>query len=232
MRLSHQKLFSWGKARRTIESHFGSHEGFVAKFAAIRHLCTCPSVLYFGERHRDGTLIIGNPAVSPIPKREKPENWNAFIIIITRGTPDAFSNGMMTLSRLAADDEPRPAEPVETSSAPASNNPLCYSVTIFTQRWKEVRDFYVEILRANVLSERTDRYCEIELGGIPLTIRRCEYGEMLSYFHLYISMKNREEVLAELRRRGIIVTTVGPYTNFRDPEGRVIKLSEQKTIVS
>ena len=39
-------------------------------------------------------------------------------------------------------------------------------------------------------------------------------------------------VLGELRRRGIIVTTVGPYTNFRDPEGRVIKLSEEKTIVS
>ena len=44
--------------------------------------------------------------------------------------------------------------------------------------------------------------------------------------------KSRDAVLAELRQRGIIVTTVGPYTNFRDPEGRVIKLSEEKTIVS
>ena len=49
---------------------------------------------------------------------------------------------------------------------------------------------------------------------------------------LYLSLKPREPVLAELRRRGIIITTVGPYTNFRDPEGRVIKLSESKTIVS
>ena len=110
--------------------------------------------------------------------------------------------------------------------------PHCYSVTIFTQRWKEVRDFYVNILSANVLSERTERYLEIELGGVPFTLRKCEYGEMVSYFHLYVSMKNRSEVLDELRRRGIIVTTVGPYTNFRDPEGRVIKLSEEKTIVS
>jgi hypothetical protein len=136
---------------------------------------------------------------------------------------------MMTLSRLAADHEP---EPVETASPRPAASPHCYSVTIFTQRWKEVRDFYVDILRATVLSERTDRYCEIELGGIPLTIRRCEYGEMVSYFHLYISMQQRDEVLSELRHRGIIVTTVGPYTNFRDPEGRVIKLSEEKTIVT
>ncbi len=135
----------------------------------------------------------------------------------------------MTLSRLAADDAPQPVEPV-SDSMPSS--PHCYSVTIFTQRWKEVRDFYTEILSAKVLSERTDRYCEMELGGVPMTLRQCEYGEMVSYFHLYISMKGRDEVLAELRRRGIIVTSVGPYTNFRDPEGRVIKLSEEKTIVS
>ena len=113
-----------------------------------------------------------------------------------------------------------------------SSNASCYSLTIFTQRWKEVRDFYVELLGAEVLSERTDRYCEVNLGGVPLTIRMAEYGEIVSYFHLYLSMKNRDAVLGELRRRGIIITTVGPYTNFRDPEGRVIKLSEEKTIVS
>ena len=119
---------------------------------------------------------------------------------------------------------------LQTTGAVAAA-PACYSVTIFTQRWKEVRDFYVDILSAHVLSERTDRYSEINLGGVPLTIRMCEHGEMVSYFHLYVSMKRREPVLHELRRRGIIVTTVGPYTNFRDPEGRVIKLSEEKTIV-
>jgi hypothetical protein len=108
----------------------------------------------------------------------------------------------------------------------------CYSITIFTQRWKEVRDFYVELLGAEVLSERAERYCEINLGGMPITIRMAENGEIVSYFHLYVSMKNRDVVLSELRRRGIIVTTVGPYTNFRDPEGRVIKLSEEKTIVT
>lgn len=115
--------------------------------------------------------------------------------------------------------------------APAEN-PTCYSVIVFTQRWKEIRDFYVEILGAKVLSERHDRYCEMVLGGLPVCLRQCEFGETVSYFHLYLSLKPREPVLAELRRRGIIITTVGPYTNFRDPEGRVIKLSESKTIVS
>jgi catechol 2,3-dioxygenase-like lactoylglutathione lyase family enzyme len=137
---------------------------------------------------------------------------------------------MISLTSLAADPDHDETEEDLTGAVAAV--PSCYSVTIFTQRWKEVRDFYVDILNAHVMSERTDRYCEMNLGGVPLTIRMCEHGEMVSYFHLYVSMKNREGVLGELRRRGIIVTTVGPYTNFRDPEGRVIKLSEEKTIVS
>ena len=137
---------------------------------------------------------------------------------------------MITLASLAAEPDPD-HDTVDTRGAVAVT-PNCYSVTIFTQRWKEVRDFYVDLLSATVVSERTDRYSEMDLGGIPLTLRKCEHGEVVSYFHLYLSMKNREAVLNELRRRGIIVTSVGPYTNFRDPEGRVIKLSEQKTIVS
>jgi hypothetical protein len=111
-------------------------------------------------------------------------------------------------------------------------SPSCYSLTIFTQRWKEIRDFYVNILNAKVLSERIDRYCEMEMGGMPICLRNSEMGEMVSYFHLYLVLKNREPVLSELRKRGIIVTMVGPYTNFRDPEGRVIKLSEYKTLVA
>ena len=136
---------------------------------------------------------------------------------------------MISLSNLATDPD---HESDDDLTGAVAAIPSCYSVTIFTQRWKEVRDFYVDILNARVLSERMDRYSEMDLGGIPITIRMCEHGEMVSYFHLYISMKSRESVLNELRRRGIIVTTVGPYTNFRDPEGRVIKLSEEKTIVS
>ena len=136
---------------------------------------------------------------------------------------------MISLSSLPADAEPETDEDLTGAVAAI---PSCYSVTIFTQRWKEVRDFYVDLLGAHVHSERMERYCEIDLGGIPMTIRMAEHGEIVSYFHLYISMRNRESVLGELRRRGIIVTTVGPYTNFRDPEGRVIKLSEEKTIVT
>ena len=64
-----------------------------------------------------------------------------------------------------------------------------------------------------------------EAGG------RSECGEMVSYFHLYLTLSNREPILHELRKRGIIVTNVGPYTNFRDPEGRVIKISDSRTVV-
>jgi hypothetical protein len=136
---------------------------------------------------------------------------------------------MISLSNVAAEPE-HAADDVHSGAVAGS--PSCYSLTLFTQRWKEVRDFYAHILNAHILSEREGRYCELELGGLPLCLRSCEHGEMVSYFHLYISMKNRDGVLGELRRRGIIVTSVGPYTNFRDPEGRVIKLSEEKTLVS
>jgi catechol 2,3-dioxygenase-like lactoylglutathione lyase family enzyme len=139
---------------------------------------------------------------------------------------------MISLSSLPPAAEADRDDPMEGVVAINNLNASCYSITIFTQRWKEVRDFYVDILGAEVLSERAERYCEVNLGGVPLTIRMAEYGEIVSYFHMYLSMKNRDAVLGELRRRGIIVTTVGPYTNFRDPEGRVIKLSENKTIVS
>jgi len=136
---------------------------------------------------------------------------------------------MISLSTLA-DTPEHNADRVEPG--PGAARPNCYSLTIFTQRWKEVRDFYAHLLNATILSERADRYCELELGGLPICLHQCEHGEMVSYFHIYLAMKNREGVLGELRRRGIIVTTMGPYTNFRDPEGRVIKLSEEKTIVS
>jgi hypothetical protein len=136
---------------------------------------------------------------------------------------------MINLTSLAAESD---TETDEVLTGAVAASPSCYSVTIFTQRWKDVRNFYVDILSASILSERADRYCEMQLGGLPITVRKCEHGEMISYFHLYLSMKNRDAVLGELRRRGIIVTNVGPYTNFRDPEGRVIKLSEERTIVS
>ena len=135
---------------------------------------------------------------------------------------------MISASNLVAVPD---SESAEDLTGAVASNPSCYSITIFTQRWKEVRDFYVDILNAHVLSERENRYCEINLGGVPLTVRHCEHGEMVSYFHLYLSLKNREPVLSELRKRGIIVTNVGPYTNFRDPEGRVIKISDSTVIL-
>jgi catechol 2,3-dioxygenase-like lactoylglutathione lyase family enzyme len=103
-----------------------------------------------------------------------------------------------------------------------------YCLTIFTSRWREIRDFYVEILNARILKEVFGRFTELEIAGLPVCLRSSDHGETTSYFHLCIAMKNREPVLRELRRRGIIVTQVGPYVNFRDPEGRVIKLSEER----
>ncbi len=126
---------------------------------------------------------------------------------------------------------PIPSVPLAGPSPEPAEASTCYSVTIFTNRWREMRDFYVDILSAEVLSERPERYCEMKIGGVPLCLRRSESGEMVSYFHLYLTLKNREHVLNELRKRGIIITNVGPYTNFRDPEGRVIKISESQTIV-
>ncbi len=140
----------------------------------------------------------------------------------------AFSGSMTSLSSLVPEEELQ----LRNASNASASTPHCYSITIFTQQWREVRDFYVDILNARVTSEREERYSEMDLGGVPLTIRCSEHGELVTYLHLYVSTKNREAVLKTLRSRGIIVTTVGPYTNFRDPEGRVIKLSEEKMVVS
>ena len=135
---------------------------------------------------------------------------------------------MSTLTSREPVPEPHPAG---ARSEAAAASPVCYSLAIFTQRWSAIREFYTELLGARVLSEKPDVYCEMEIGGVPLCLRQCEHGETTSYFHLYLALKDRDGVLNELRRRGIVVTTVGPYTNFRDPEGRVIKLSEEPTIV-
>lgn len=109
--------------------------------------------------------------------------------------------------------------------------PQCYSITVFTERWREIRNFYVNILAAKVVSERTDRYVDLMLGGMPLTIRPCLMGESVSYFHLYLSIKERQTVLDQLRRNGVIVLNDGPYANFRDPEGRLIKVSESEAVL-
>ncbi len=135
---------------------------------------------------------------------------------------------MITLSRLHDIDGDHDTAQVSAVAA----NPKCFAIAIFTQHYREVRDFYVDILNAVVIHEKHDRICELELGGVPLCLRACEHGEQVSYFHLHLALKRQDSVLGELRRRGIIVTTVGQYNNFRDPEGRVIKLTEERVTVS
>ncbi len=131
---------------------------------------------------------------------------------------------MISLSRLT--DMENDHDEARISAVVAQ--PKCYALTVFTQHYREVRDFYVDLLSAHVVSEKPGRSCELEMAGITLNLRQADHGEMVSYFHLQLALKNPESVLAELRRRGIIVTSVGLFTNFRDPEGRVIKLSEER----
>ena len=135
---------------------------------------------------------------------------------------------MISLSRLSIDAD----SDTTTMTTAVAAQPKCYAVTIFTHQYRDVRDFYVDILNAHVSSEKPGKVCELELAGMPLCLRQAEHGEMPSYFHLHLALKNQEGVLSELRRRGIIVTSVGPFTNFRDPEGRVIKLSEERIVVA
>ena len=110
-------------------------------------------------------------------------------------------------------------------------NPHCFSITIFTHQWKMVRDFYMQILDAKLLSESENLYSVLNIAGLPVCLHTSDQGETVSYFHLYLSLKNRQPVLNELRKRGIIITRVGSYINFRDPEGRVVKLAESTIAV-
>src|SRR6266446_10919344 len=132
---------------------------------------------------------------------------------------------MISLSHQTAEIEPQHDAAV---ASVVHAHPKCFGITIFTEQYEEVRDFYAELLNARVLHEKPGHVCELELGGMPFCLKSAEHGETVSYFHLHLVLKHQEAVLAELRRRGIIVTTAGPFTNFRDPEGRVVKLSGER----
>jgi catechol 2,3-dioxygenase-like lactoylglutathione lyase family enzyme len=135
---------------------------------------------------------------------------------------------MLSLSRLTPDLD---ADNEVAVVAPVASQPKCYGLTIFTLEYRDVRDFYVNLLGARVIREKPGKFCEMDVAGVPICLRQAEQGEMVSYFHINLVLKRQEPVLAELRRRGIVVTTVGPFTNFRDPEGRVIKLSEERVSI-
>ena len=132
---------------------------------------------------------------------------------------------MISLSHLTSDMESD--RDTATASAVVAQ-PKCYGITIFTLQFKAVRDFYVDLLNARVVQEKFGHFCNMDLAGVPICLRPAENSEMVSYFHLNLVLKRQDSLLGELRRQGIIVTTVGPFTNFRDPEGRVVKLSEEQ----
>ena len=132
---------------------------------------------------------------------------------------------MISLSSITSDmDTDRDSDAASAVVA----QPKCYGITIFTLQYDEVRDFYVNLLNARVVHEKFGHFCNMDLAGVPVCLRPAEHSEMVSYFHLNLVLKRQDSLLAELRRQGIIVTTVGPFTNFRDPEGRVVKLSEEQ----
>ena len=135
---------------------------------------------------------------------------------------------MISLSRLTSEMEPD--HDTATASAVIAQ-PKCYGITIFTAQFNMVRDFYVDLLNARVVHEKFGHFCNMDLAGIPICLRPAENSEMVSYFHLNLVLQRQDSLLAELRRLGIIVTTVGPFTNFRDPEGRVVKLSEEQLLM-
>jgi hypothetical protein len=109
----------------------------------------------------------------------------------------------------------------------------CYSLTVFTRRWNEIRNFYVGLLGSEITSERENRYLDLSLGGLPISFRVWETddGRFESYFHLYLALAKREPILERLREAGIIVREEGPYMHFLDPEGRVINLTEEVAVL-
>ncbi len=132
---------------------------------------------------------------------------------------------MISLPRIASEAD---AEHDSDTASAVVAQPKCYGITMFTLQYNEVRDFYVNLLNARVVQEKFGHFCNMDIAGIPVSLRPAENCEMVSYFHLNLVLKRQDSLLAELRRQGIIVTTVGPFTNFRDPEGRVVKLSEEQ----
>jgi catechol 2,3-dioxygenase-like lactoylglutathione lyase family enzyme len=112
-------------------------------------------------------------------------------------------------------------------------NLRCYSLTFYTRRLKEVRDFYVDILGGQVVSEREQRYCDLIFGGVPICFRAANEGEGLfeSHFHVYLARTDRESLLDRLRSGGVIVRMDGPYASFLDPEGRTIKVTKEIAVI-
>jgi hypothetical protein len=118
-----------------------------------------------------------------------------------------------------------------TSRKQAVRNPRLYSITVFTNKWREVRDFYTRLLGGGIISERKHRYFDLLIGGLPISFRACEDGEVESHFHLYLALRDRESLLEKLREAGVIVRLDGPYASFLDPDGRTIKLSEEIAVL-
>ncbi|HXO97483.1 MAG TPA: hypothetical protein VN857_12930, partial [Chthoniobacterales bacterium] len=88
------------------------------------------------------------------------------------------------------------------------------------------------LLGGGIISERKHRYFDLLIGGMPLSFRACEDGEVESHFHLYLALRDREVLLEKLKEAGVIVRMDGPYASFLDPDGRTIKLSEDVAVLT
>jgi predicted enzyme related to lactoylglutathione lyase len=114
-----------------------------------------------------------------------------------------------------------------------SRSAVCYSLTVFTKRWREIRNFYVDVLGGQIVSEREHRYCDLIFGGVPICFRAFGDGDghFESHFHLYLASSDRRALLERLRAKGVIVRMEGIYASFLDPEGRTIKVTEEIAVI-
>lgn len=120
-----------------------------------------------------------------------------------------------------------------------------HHVAIIVSDYERSKAFYVEklgfpVLRENFRAERGDWKldlkfgdAELELFAIPGAPERPSYPEAQGLRHLAFQVKNVEEAVAELAKRGIECEPIrtDPYTGgrmtfFHDPDGLPLELHE------
>lgn len=120
-----------------------------------------------------------------------------------------------------------------------------HHVAIIVSDYQLSREFYVdklgfEIIRENYRPERGDwkldlrcGNCELEIFGVQGAPKRPSYPEACGLRHLAFHVGCIEDVIAELKQRGIVTEPVriDAYTGrkmtfFHDPDGLPLELHE------
>lgn len=120
-----------------------------------------------------------------------------------------------------------------------------HHVAIITANYEASKTFYVEklgfeIIRENYRKQRDDYKldlklgdCELEIFGIKTAPKRPSYPEACGLRHLAFAVDNIENVVAELKEKGIECEPIrlDEFTNkkmtfFFDPDGLPLELHE------